>query len=326
MTSPVMFAIPSPGFLDFSVGPLTLRMYALCIIAGAVLAIWIGERRFVARGGRSGAILDVAVWAIPFGIVGARLYHVITDADRYFGTGAGLLESLGDAAAIWNGGLGIWGGIAGGALGAWIACRRYRLPFGAVADVLAPGLLVAQAVGRLGNWFNQELYGRETDLPWGLQIDQAHRVDPYRFPYDPDVLFHPTFLYEALWNLAGAAALVWIISRWIPFGHGRLLAAYVMIYTAGRGWIETLRIDPANEFGGLRLNVYTSVVAFALAGLYLWWTRHQREPVALDAESGVEVPADDDGSAVTADESTVVADESTVEVEETQRETRTDDT
>lgn len=316
MIDAVAASIPSPGFYELELGPLALRMYAVSILTGAVLAMWIGERRYVARGGRPGAIVDVAIWAIPLGIIGARLYHVITDANLYFGADVPLSESITDAAAIWNGGLGIWGGIAGGALGAWIACRRHDLRFPAVADAVAPGLLVAQAVGRLGNWFNQELYGRPTELPWGLEIDQEFRVDPYRFPYDPDIVFHPTFLYEALWNLAGAAALVWIISRWIPFGHGRLLAAYVMIYTAGRVWIEALRIDPVNEFGGLRLNVYTSIVVFVLAGVYLWLTRHKTEPVSLDPTSADESPIVADESLVADEESTVVDEESTVDPED----------
>ena len=197
MTS-LVASIPSPESGVWHIGPLPLRAYALGIIIGALLALWIGEKRFVARGGRSGLIGDVAIWAVPFGIVGARIYHVLTDPELYFGEGRDAIDAL----YIWEGGLGIWGAISGGALGAWIACRRYDVSFASVADALAPGLLVAQAVGRLGNYFNQELFGKPTDRPWGLEIDAVHRPPGY----EQFATFHPTFLYEMLWNLAAAAS------------------------------------------------------------------------------------------------------------------------
>lgn len=256
------FSIPSPDASIWYLGPLPLRAYALAIIVGALLAVWIGERRFQRAGGRAGAITDIAMWAIPFGIIGARIYHVLTDPQLYFAAGQDPARAL----FIWEGGLGIWGAISGGALGAWIAARRYDLSFPAIADALAPGLLVAQAVGRIGNWFNQELFGRPTTQPWGLEIDLAYRPDGYaQFE-----TFHPTFLYEALWNLTAAAILVWVIAPRITLGRGRLFAAYVMLYTAGRFFIEGLRIDPANELGIFRVNELVSILIFALAA-WLWF-------------------------------------------------------
>lgn len=260
--------IPSPAESVWHLGPLPLRAYALCIIAGAVAAIWIGERRFVARGGRAGAIGDIAVWAIPFGIIGGRLYHVITTPELYFGEGRDPL----DIVKIWEGGLGIWGAIALGGVGAWIACRRYDIDFLTMADALAPGLLVAQAVGRLGNYFNQELFGKPTTQPWGLEIAPRFRPDGY----EQFATFHPTFLYELLWNLAAAALLVWLDRR-LKLTHGRVFALYVMLYTAGRVWIEALRIDDANLIGPFRLNIWTSVIVFALALAYFVWARRRAE-------------------------------------------------
>ncbi len=274
-------SIPSPESGVWYLGPLPLRAYALGIIIGALLAIWIGEKRFTARGGRSGLIGDVAIWAIPFGVVGARIYHVVTDPELYFGEGRRAIEAL----YIWQGGLGIWGAISGGALGAWLAARRYGVSFASVADALAPGLLVAQAVGRLGNYFNQELFGKPTDLPWALEIDAVHRPAGY----EQFATFHPTFLYEMLWNLAAAALLV-LLDRRLKLTAGRAFALYVMLYTAGRVWIEMLRIDPVNDLGPFRLNVWTSIVVFVLATAF-FVIRRQRsaEPEAsqsFDDESG----------------------------------------
>ncbi|MGH3457385.1 prolipoprotein diacylglyceryl transferase [Aeromicrobium sp.] len=268
-------SIPSPSSGVWYLGPVPLRAYALGIIIGALLAIWIGEKRFTARGGRSGLIADVAIWAIPFGIVGARIYHVATDPQLYFGEGRRAIEAL----YIWQGGLGIWGAIAGGAVGAWLAARHYEVSFSAVADALAPGLLVAQAVGRLGNYANQELFGKPTDLPWALEIDQANRPPGY----EQFSTFHPTFLYEMLWNLAAAGLLV-LIDRRFRLTHGRAFALYVMLYTAGRVWIEMLRIDTVNELGPYRLNVWTSIVVFVLAAAYFIAAR-RREKVAEASQS-----------------------------------------
>ena len=260
--------IPSPDQSVWHLGPVPLRAYAGCIILGAALAIWIGEKRFVARGGRAGFIGDVATWALPFGIVGARVYHVLTDPELYFAAGRHPIDAL----KIWEGGLGIWGAIAGGALGAWIACRREGVGLASVAGALAPGLLVAQAVGRLGNYFNQELFGRPTDVPWALEIDPLHRP----LGYETFATFHPTFLYELLWNLAAAAVLVWVLERRFKLTGGQSFAAYAMLYTAGRFWIELMRIDTVNHLGPFRLNVWTSLVVFGVAAVMFIRSRRRR--------------------------------------------------
>lgn len=254
---------PSPAPLVWHLGPVPVRAYALAIITGAVVAIWLGEKRFVARGGEKGVIGDIAVWAIPFGIVGARIYHVATDWQLYFGA----TGEPGDIIKIWNGGIGIWGAVAGGALGAWIALRRRGISFGLAADAIAPTLLVAQAIGRFGNYFNQELFGRPTTLPWGLQIDPEHRPGGF----SQFATFHPTFLYEAIWNLAAAGVLV-LLDRRFRFTGGRAFLVYVMLYTCGRVWIEALRIDTVNHLGPFRFNVWTSIVVFAVAAIALVWT------------------------------------------------------
>jgi len=293
--------IPSPATGIWELGPVPLRGYALCIVLGVVLGIWVSERRWTARGGRAGEISDIAIWAVPLGLVGGRLYHVVTDYQLYFGEGRDPVSAL----YVWNGGLGIWGAVSLGAVGAYIGARRAGIRVLPVMDVLAPGVLLGQAVGRWGNWFNQELYGRPTDLPWGLEID------PDRWPpgqsFEPGTTFHPTFLYESLWSLAGVALLL-LLDRRFRMGRGRLAAAYVMIYTAGRGWIELLRIDDVqlDDVGGLRLNVWTSIVLFGLAAAYLLWTRRHPpadpEPIytdarlARDAAGPVVEPGADDGT------------------------------
>ena len=267
--------IPSPSQGVWHLGPLPLRAYALGIIIGAIVAIWIGEKRFVARGGKPGVIGDVSMWAIPFGIVGARIYHVITDPELYFGAGKNPVNAL----KIWEGGLGIWGAVALGAVGALIGCRRYDVKFSEVADALAPGILIAQAIGRWGNYFNQELFGKPTTEPWGLKIDAANRPDGY----EQYATFHPTFLYESIWNLLGALLIIWIGHRGRLTG-GRVFALYVMVYTAGRFWIEQLRIDPANDIGPFRLNVWTSIILFALSTAYFVLARRRRLPTEIEAQ------------------------------------------
>ena len=220
-----------------------------------VLAVWLGDRRWVARGGRPGDVTEIATWMVPFGIIGGRIYHVITSPDAYFGDGGSPVHAL----YIWQGGLGIWGAIFFGGLGAWIGCRRRGIPLPAFADALAPGIALAQAIGRLGNYFNQELFGRPTDLPWGLTIDAAHRPGGFA----DRATYHPTFLYELLWDVGVAALVIWADRRF-RLGHGRAFALYVAAYTVGRGWIEALRIDSveASDVFGLRLNVWTSIVLF----------------------------------------------------------------
>jgi prolipoprotein diacylglyceryl transferase len=246
--------IPSPAHGVVHLGPIPLRGYAFCIIIGVFVAAWLGGRRWVARGGKAGTVADIAVWAVPFGLVGGRLYHVITDYELYFTNGKDWV----DAFKIWQGGLGIWGAIALGGLGAWIACRRRGIALPAYADAIAPGIALAQAIGRWGNWFNQELYGRPTKLPWGLKIDAAHRP-----ANTPDIAtYQPTFLYESLWCVGVALLVIWADRRF-RLGHGRAFALYVASYTVGRFWIEYLRVDNAHHILGLRLNDWTSIIVFA---------------------------------------------------------------
>jgi prolipoprotein diacylglyceryl transferase len=272
------FYIPSPANGVWHLGPLPIRGYALCIIAGIIAAVWIGERRWVARGGKAGEISDLALWMVPFGLVGGRLYHVITDHDLYFGEGRHPIDAL----KVWNGGLGIWGALALGAVGAIIGARVMGIRVVPMLDALAPGVLIGQAFGRWGNWFNQELFGKPTDLPWALEIDPLHRPSGYeRF-----ATFHPTFLYESLWCLAAFGVLL-LLDRRFKLGHGKMVALYVMFYTFGRGWIETLRIDPVemSDVGGLRLNVWTSIIAFTVAAAFLLWA--SRRPAFSGREESV---------------------------------------
>ncbi len=286
LTSLVPLSIPSPSQGVWHLGPFPIRAYALCIILGVVVAVWMGERRWIARGGKAGQIGDIAIWAVPFGIVGGRLYHVITDNGNYFGAGKDPVAAL----YIWQGGLGIWGAVALGALGAYIGARRTGIKFLPLADALAPGIVVAQAIGRWGNWFNQELFGKPTDLPWALEIpDVAKRPDGY----EQFSTFHPTFLYECVWDLGVAGLVIWADRRF-RLGYGRAFALYVAAYCVGRGWIEYLRIDPveANDVFGLRLNVWTSVVLFlAAAGYFVWSSRRhpgREEVVLVDHDPGTE--------------------------------------
>ncbi|WP_042393056.1 prolipoprotein diacylglyceryl transferase [Streptacidiphilus carbonis] len=280
--------IPSPSQGVWHIGPLPIRAYALCIILGIAAALWLTRRRWIKLGGNPDDVVDITLWAVPFGIVGGRLYHVITDPELYFKSGEQPIRAL----YIWDGGLGIWGAVALGALGAWIGCRRRGVPLAAFADALAPGLILAQAIGRWGNYFNQELYGDPTTLPWGLKItyidssgQTAHGV------------FQPTFLYESLWDLACMALLLYADRRW-NFHSGRLFALYVACYTAGRGWIESLRTDHANHILGLRLNDWTSLICFLVAVGYLIVSRNRPEPERRLGRSGLapEGPAPDDAA------------------------------
>lgn len=288
--------IPSPPQGVWHVGPIPLRAYALCIIAGIVVAVWLTDRRFVARGGAPGFVIDVAVWAVPFGLVGGRLYHLATDWRTYFGPGGDPVAAL----YVWNGGLGIWGAIALGAVGAWIACRRRGVPLTAFADAAAPGIVLAQAIGRLGNWFNQELYGAPTTLPWGLEI--YRRVDPATGAPDnlggvaldrtPVEIVQPTFLYEVVWDIL-VAILVVVLDRRLRLSRGRAFAVYVAGYTAGRFVIELLRTDPATRvFGDVRINVVVSAVVFVAAIVYLLAVRGPREgsPVRCPRPNPVRPP------------------------------------
>ena len=257
----VLAFIPSPSQGTWNLGPLPLRAYALLIIAGIIVAIVVGSRRYVARGGSAGVIGDIALWAVPFGIIGGRLYHVITDWQLYFAPGgSGIIGAL----RIWDGGLGIWGAVALGALGAWIGARRAGVALPPVADAVAPAIALAQAIGRWGNYFNQELFGKPTIVPWALEIDPAHRPAGY----EQYATFQPTFLYESLWLLAMVLVLIWADRRF-RMGHGRVFALYVLLYCIGRFWIESLRIDDAHHILGLRLNDWTSILVGLGALIYL---------------------------------------------------------
>jgi prolipoprotein diacylglyceryl transferase len=264
---------PSPPQGVWHLGPLPIRAYALFIIAGIVVCLVIGDRRWEARGGQRGVIYDVALWAVPFGLVGGRLYHLATDWRTYWGPGG---AGFGAALRIWDGGLGIWGAIALGGVGAWIACRRRGIPLPAFGDAIAPGIVLAQAIGRLGNYFNQELYGRETTLPWGLEIfyrrDPSGYVDPHSLDgvSTGQVAFvvQPTFLYELIWNVLVFAALIYLDRRF-KLGHGRLFALYVAAYCVGRFGVELLRNDTATLIAGIRINVFTSTFVFIGAVVYI---------------------------------------------------------
>jgi prolipoprotein diacylglyceryl transferase len=259
--------IPSPASGVWEVFGIPLRAYALCIIVGIIVGMIIAGRRWRARGGSQDTLELVIAVSIPCGIVGARIYHVITDYQLYFGPGRDPIDAL----KIWNGGLGIWGAVAAGVAGAYLVARRKQVRFPALLDAVAPGLVVAQAIGRLGNWFNQELFGRPTTLPWGLEIDERYRPNGY----EEFATFHPTFLYELVWNLGVAGVLVWADRKW-KLGHGKVFALYVVLYTAGRFWIEALRIDSVNEIGGFRLNNYTSLIVFVIALVWLIWLVRNR--------------------------------------------------
>ncbi|ANR93034.1 diacylglyceryl transferase [Mycobacterium avium subsp. avium 11-4751] len=297
---------PSPPQGVWHLGPVPIRAYALFIIAGIVAALLIGDRRWEARGGERGVIYDIALWTVPFGLVGGRLYHLATDWRTYWGPGG---AGFGAAVRIWDGGLGIWGAVALGAVGAWIGCRRHGIPLPAFADALAPGIILAQAIGRLGNYFNQELYGRETTLPWGLEI--FYRRDPsgYIDPHSLDgvstgqvaLVVQPTFLYELLWNLLIFVALLYADRR-LTLGHGRLFALYVAGYCVGRFCVELLRDDTATHIAGIRINSFTSTFVFIGAVVYLMAAPKGREdPESLRGNQYVEEePAEPEPATVAA--------------------------
>jgi prolipoprotein diacylglyceryl transferase len=267
-------AIPSPTRSVWHLGPLPIRAYALCIVAGIFVAVWLTVRRWRERNGVADDVWDVSGWAIVFGILGGRLYHVLTDPELYFEKGRDPVDAL----KIWDGGLGIWGAIALGAVGAWIGCRRKGIKLAVFGDAAVPGVALAQALGRWGNWFNNELYGGPTSVPWKLQI---HDIDtttglsqPCHFGNIGQSVcgyYQPTFLYESLWDIALAVALI-LLDRRLRLGRGNVFALYAMGYTLGRIWIEALRTDHANHVLGLRLNVWTSIAVFAIA--FAWFARH----------------------------------------------------
>jgi prolipoprotein diacylglyceryl transferase len=257
-------SIPSPSGNSIKVGPLELRAYGLSIAVGVVVAVTVAQRRWAARGGDPADVSRLATWSVVAGLVGARAYHVITDYHRFQGRWL-------DVFKVWEGGLGIPGGLLAGVVTGVILARRRGLPAAQLLDVVAPAIPIAQAIGRLGNWFNQELFGRPTDLPWGLRIDPQHRPDGY----EQYATFHPTFLYEALWNLALAGLLV-LYERHRPDGRpGRLFAIYVLGYGVGRLWVEALRIDDATRIAGVRVNIWVSLIAIGASVASLAVLRHR---------------------------------------------------
>ena len=260
-------SIPSPSFNSIEIGPFSLSLYGLMIALGVVAAVWLFGRRLEERNiGTRDDASSIAIWAVLAGVIGARLYHVVTDYDRF-------RNNWGEIPAIWNGGLGIPGGLLLGVpVGLYVAHRR-GIPIAAAATCAAPAIPLAQAIGRWGNYFNQELYGRPTDLPWALEIDEAH----LQAGYAVGTTFHPTFLYESLWSLGLCLLLIWIDRRFRP-APGQLFVMYVMGYGIGRFWVEGLRIDPAEEVAGLRLNQWVALVAVVLSAVLLVWMR--RHPIA----------------------------------------------
>lgn len=263
--------IPSPGFSKFSIGPVTIHMYAICILTGIIFAVWILTVRWKKNGGTFDQVLDTTLVAVPCGLVGARLYHCITTPDIYFPPTGNLINIL----KVWEGGMAIFGGIGVGALAAFLWCRHRRYPFALLADCIAPALMVAQAIGRLGNWFNQELYGMPTTLPWGLKLNDADAIGKSEICYNGQAcptgtLFHPTFLYEMIWNLIGAAIIVWLGHKLVDvLKSGQQFAMYMMWYGLGRTWIESIRINYSTIILGLRVNVWTAIIVF-LAGCILF--------------------------------------------------------
>jgi prolipoprotein diacylglyceryl transferase len=259
----VLASIPSPSSGAVDLGPFQIHMYGLTLLAAIAVCIWITGHRYVNRGGDWDLIFRCAVWGVGAGIVGARLYHLATSwnevPDHWWGP-----------FAIWKGGLGVWGGIALGCIVGAIVAKRAGADVAVLADCLAPGLLVAQGIGRIGNWWNQELYGKATDLPWGLEIDPAHRP----FSSITQGTYHPTFLYELLWDLFAAALLVFVIERRFRPRPPGLFALYIAIYSFGRFWVELVRIDPANHILGLRVNTWVSGIA-CIAGV-VWFVLIQR--------------------------------------------------
>jgi prolipoprotein diacylglyceryl transferase len=269
----IQLSIPSPSTGVIYLGPLPLRAYSLFIILGIFVAIWLGNKRWIAKGGKPGQVSDVAIFAVPFGIIGGRIYHVATDWEKYFGSGQNWIDAL----KIWNGGLGIWGAILFGGVGAWIGCKYYKIYLPPFADAIAPGIIFAQAIGRLGNYFNQELFGKPTDLAWGLEIAEKFRPQGFEL----FATFHPTFLYEIIWNVLIGFGLIYL-DRKYKIGHGRLFALYVSLYSLGRLFIENLRIDEARLILGFRFNVFTSLVV--IVGGLIYFVISNRSKPGIDKE------------------------------------------
>jgi prolipoprotein diacylglyceryl transferase len=263
-----LMAIPSPSESTLDLGFIAIHYYALFILLGMIIAVFWSNVRLVKRGGESGLMLDIAIWAVPFGIVGARLFHVLTHASDYFGEGKDLLKIF----YVWEGGLAIYGGLIFGTLGAYIGARQANLKLWSVADVLAPTVLLAQAIGRWGNYFNQELFGKPTDLPWAIEIDSPNPAIPDGWLTEQT--FHPTFFYEFLWSVAGVVLLL-VLERKLNLRWGRMFAAYLIYYSIGRFWIEDLRIDPSDVLFGLRTNQWSAIAGVVIGIAIIIWSRRR---------------------------------------------------
>jgi prolipoprotein diacylglyceryl transferase len=272
---------PPPEWAQFHLGPLTIHAYALCIIAGIIAATIITQRRLSRRGAENGVVLDIVLWAVPLGIIGARIYHVLTHGEDYFYPGANLWDTF----AIWDGGNALYGSLLGGAVGAYIGCRRTGIRLLSFADALAPAMLVAQALGRLGNYFNHELFGLPTTLPWGLEILPTDAMFPQDLP--AGTLFHPLFLYEIIWNLVGVAIIL-LLERRLDLRWGRAFGVYLIWYGLGRSWLEAIRIDPSSDAPlGIPANVWASFVAIALGvALIVVQSRRHPEPESSVYQAG----------------------------------------
>ena len=262
--------IPSPEISYIDLGPVRVHFYALFILTGIVIATALADSKLHKRGAERGSMLDIALWAVPFGILGGRFFHVITHPDDYFYEGADLLATL----RIWEGGLAIYGAISIGAIGAYIGARQLGIRFLTVADAVAPGILIAQGIGRLGNYFNEELFGLPTELPWGLQIASTNPAYPNGLP--DGLLFHPTFLYEMIWNLTGAALILLLAAR-LNLQWGKVFALYLIAYSTGRIWIESIRIDPSEIILGLRVNIWSALIGLTL-GILIFLVQSRRHP------------------------------------------------
>ena len=261
--SGVLASIPSPSISYFDLGPLRIHFYALCIVAGIIVAVFLTNARLTRRGAEKWVVIDICLLAVPIAIVFARIYHVLTHLGFYFGPGSNPWNPFqpGSVWAIWEGGIAIYGALIGGALGAYLGCKWTGIRFWTFADALAPGLIIAQAMGRFGNWFNQELFGQPTDLPWGLEIATPNSAIPVGLP--AGTLFQPTFLYEVIWNLLGAAVILWVGKRF-ALQWGKQFAVYLIWYSAGRIVWESIRIDPSDIILGLRTNVWAAIIGVAL--------------------------------------------------------------
>jgi prolipoprotein diacylglyceryl transferase len=252
-------SIPSPSRNVVELGPLRANAYGLCIALGVVAAVWLSRRRWAARGGNPDQVSAIAMWGVPGGVIGARLYHVATDWRSFQGRWE-------EVPLIWKGGLGVWGGVALGVLAGMYGARRQGLDVATMVDVCTPGIALAQAIGRWGNWFNQELFGRPSSLPWAVEIAPRKRPDGF----ESAATFHPTFLYESMWNLLVVAAVLTVERRWgRSMRPGRLFAVYASTYTAGRFLIETVRIDTASRLGGLRINLWVAGAVFLASAIVL---------------------------------------------------------